>query len=256
MKPVILLWTGGWDSTFRLLQLLRDTDARIQPLYLVDDVGRESTPKEIKAIREIRSELLAWLPEARDRLLPTDYGSFRATEVEPHYRRAWERLNEQGVVGRQYPVMASYAEQNGIERMESGILGTDEFLSGLLRSSTVTSNTPGGHVRVLSPQADGPITLFERFAFPLLGNTKLEMKEEAERREWMHIMGHTWFCDQPTFGLPCGDCFSCQSAQKEGVEDLVGRVGPVLNSVQSIWKYVRHPRMLGGLILRRTGLRG
>ncbi|MCS3758255.1 hypothetical protein GGP90_003069, partial [Salinibacter ruber] len=120
MNSITLLWTGGWDSTFRLLQLLHDTDAKIQPLYLVDE-KRGSTPKEIEVMRTIRSDLEAQLPETEDRLLPTDYGSYQATEMEPHHRKAWEALKERGRVGLQYPILASYAEQNGIERMELSV---------------------------------------------------------------------------------------------------------------------------------------
>jgi len=41
--PVVnLLWTGGWDSTFRLLQLILDTRATIQPVYVIDTARRSS----------------------------------------------------------------------------------------------------------------------------------------------------------------------------------------------------------------------
>jgi hypothetical protein len=32
-----LLWTGGWDSTFQLLQLLFIHRRRVTPYYLVDE---------------------------------------------------------------------------------------------------------------------------------------------------------------------------------------------------------------------------
>ncbi len=31
-----LFWTGGWDSTFRLLQLLLDEHKAVQTYYLLD----------------------------------------------------------------------------------------------------------------------------------------------------------------------------------------------------------------------------
>src|SRR5690606_13578695 len=36
--PVNLLWTGGWDSTFRLLSLVVQQHRCVQPYYVLDDV--------------------------------------------------------------------------------------------------------------------------------------------------------------------------------------------------------------------------
>lgn len=90
-EAVLLLWTGGWDSTFRLLQLLHDTDADVQPLYLVDE-GRGSTPREIETMRTIRAKIERRWPQVANRLRPTDYGSYRATQMERHHRKQWEAL--------------------------------------------------------------------------------------------------------------------------------------------------------------------
>ena len=35
-RAVKLLWTGGWDSTFRLLQLLLLYEKKVQPYYIID----------------------------------------------------------------------------------------------------------------------------------------------------------------------------------------------------------------------------
>ena len=246
MEPVILLWTGGWDSTFRLLQLLHDTDAKIQPLYLIDE-ERASTPKEMEVMHEIRSDLEAQLPETRHRLLPTDYGSYRPTEMEPHHRKAWEALKERGRVGLQYPILASYAEQNGIERTELSIEATTGTAS-ILESKVEPRETRGGEVYVLPRKTSAPESMFARFAFPLLDYTKLDMKREAERRGWMAILKKTWFCFNPTFDLPCGKCYPCKIAQKEGMGHRVGWAGPVL-------AYIRHPRMTAGYVLERAGIK-
>ena len=44
--PVQILWTGGWDSTFRLLQLLLELKLEVIPHYVIDDT-RESAPTVI-----------------------------------------------------------------------------------------------------------------------------------------------------------------------------------------------------------------
>lgn len=58
---VNLLWTGGWDSTFRLLELLEHTGQTIQPHYIVDP-GRPSFKLEMKQMAEIRGKLVRASP--------------------------------------------------------------------------------------------------------------------------------------------------------------------------------------------------
>ncbi len=223
---VWLLWTGGWDSTFRLLQLLYDTDVQIQPLYLVDE-ERNSTPREIDVMRRIRGMIEDEMSEEAERLLPTDYGSYRATRMEPHHQEKWEALKERGRVGLQYPILASYAEHNDIDRMELSIEATTGSAS-ILESVVKQRDTPAGPLHELPPSMDGEETLFRHFTFPLLDYTKRDMKEEAVRRGWMRIMKCTWFCYNPTVGMPCGVCQPCKIARAEGLGDRVGYLGPLL----------------------------
>lgn len=223
---VRLLWTGGWDSTFRLLQLLQDTEATVQPLYLVDE-NRASTTREIDVMRKIRHQIEQQMPRAAGRLLPTDYGSFRATEIEPQYEEAWEQLQERIRVGIQYPVLASYAEQRDLGGLELSILAHGE-IGKTLAPMVETQATSGGSVSALPDDVTGPEHLFSRFYFPLLDYTKPQMREEVGRRGIQSLMKLTHFCFNPTFGLPCGKCRPCEIAQKEGMGDRVGTLGPLL----------------------------
>ncbi len=233
-NAVELLWTGGWDSTFRLLQLVADTDAHIQPRYLVDE-ERPSTPREIDTMRTIRSMVEDRWPEARERLLSTDYGSYRATTMEPHHRKMWEALKERGRVGLQYPILASYAEQNGIDQLELSIHKEEQegFLDTFLTKHTETKETEVGRVGQLDDEG-GPETLFKVFTFPLLDYTKHDMKQEARQRGWKDIMEKTWFCHNPILGLPCGGCYPCEITVEGGVRSRVGYLGPVLNVVRRV----------------------
>ena len=52
-ENVALLWTGGWDSTFQLLQLLIIHRRRVTPFYLLDE-ERRSTGVEIRTIKRIK----------------------------------------------------------------------------------------------------------------------------------------------------------------------------------------------------------
>lgn len=253
-EKVILLWTGGWDSTFRLLQLVEDTKATIQPLYLVDEI-RGSTPREIDTMRSIRAMIKKRWPDSQERLLPTDYGSYRATEMEPHHREMWETLRERGRVGLQYPILASYAEQNGIDRMELSVearSNSESTVIQVLEPLLEPGGTASDSVHILPKTVGAPEALFCAFEFPLLGYTKQDMKKESERRQWMHIMNETWFCFDPTFGLPCGSCQPCKIAQKEGMKSRVGYLGPLLCSSR---RQVRSSRRQAVALLEKAGLK-
>jgi len=173
-EAFLLLWTGGWNSTLRLLQLLHDTDVDLQPLYLVDE-DRGSTPREIETMRTIRGRIEDKWPETANRLRPTDYGSYRATHMEPRHREQWEALKQRGRVGLQYPILASYADHNDMDRMELSIVATGGF-QDILEPAVEQRDIPAGPVYALPSSVDGPEALFEHFTFPLLNYTKLDMK--------------------------------------------------------------------------------
>ncbi len=54
MKTVNVLWTRGWDSTFRILQL-STKEIIIQPYYLKDN--RKSEKKELDTIYSLTKEI-------------------------------------------------------------------------------------------------------------------------------------------------------------------------------------------------------
>ena len=72
MATTPLLWTGGWDSTFRLLTLLLREQHEVQPYYILDSLHyRPAVPAEREAMRLIRQALLKRWPEAAVRLADT-----------------------------------------------------------------------------------------------------------------------------------------------------------------------------------------
>jgi hypothetical protein len=231
MEPVInLLWTGGWDSTFRLVQLLVNSNAAIRPIYLVDD-RRQSSPREIEVMRQIRHAIGRRIPGSDARMLATQYGSFRATVIEAHHLAAWDELKKRGRIGFQYPVLASYAEQNGITCLELGIdrpQVTDFSITSILTPLTESLDTPTGPIYKLRSGVSSPEKMFERFHFPLLDWSKPEMQSEVKAWGMQDIMRFTWSCFNPTLGLPCGNCHPCRQARDDGFGHRVGSLGPVI----------------------------
>src|SRR4249919_454123 len=65
-----LFWTGGWDSTYRLLWLLLVEGRHVEPIYLVDET-RRSLHVERRTMQHLRERLAEIDPQTRNLLLPT-----------------------------------------------------------------------------------------------------------------------------------------------------------------------------------------
>ena len=65
-----LFFTGGWDSTFRLLELLLVEKRPVQPIYVIDP-DRWSLQEEQKAMADIKTTVVERFPETADLLKPT-----------------------------------------------------------------------------------------------------------------------------------------------------------------------------------------
>jgi 7-cyano-7-deazaguanine synthase len=53
---VELLWTGGFDSTYRLLELALVERRHVRPIYVIDR-GRRSMPYELQAMSQVRERI-------------------------------------------------------------------------------------------------------------------------------------------------------------------------------------------------------
>ena len=67
-KKINLLWTGGFDSTFRLCQLSRMDNVIVQPVYFRFKTTRKNEYREIEAQAKILSLLLS-RPETKATIL-------------------------------------------------------------------------------------------------------------------------------------------------------------------------------------------
>ncbi len=70
MEIVRMFWTGGWDSTYRLLYLVLVKKQPVQPYYIIDP-DRASFPTEIRAMVRIKEMIFERCPEARMLIRPT-----------------------------------------------------------------------------------------------------------------------------------------------------------------------------------------
>lgn len=186
---VNLLWTGGWDSTFRLLQLLFKKKVNVQPHYLMR--SEQQSGKEIDTMVNIRRHLSRQHPEIGKLLHPLIINDSKSVYKYPEIEKLHQNLSEKKKVNYQYKLLACYCREIDVSDMELSIIA--------LEKDIVHSK------------------LFDCFSLPLLDKTKLEMYEDAKNNDWMDIMEMTWFCRRPVKGKPCGFCGPCTDVLDMGM---------------------------------------
>ena len=238
--PVQILWTGGWDSTFRLLQLLLELKLEVIPHYVIDDT-RESAPTELRTMERIRQALADKYPETRDRLHPTRIGRVTDLQPEPDVQVAFERVASRFGIGNQYAWLSRYCHQNDIHGIELGAENTVRGAGAVVDGQMVPGKAPQGYDINLVRSDGNPdlIKLFGRFAYGLDTMTRADMAESTRRNAWGEIMGLTWFCHHPTReNEPCGTCNPCLNVIDEG---FGWRISPRRRALAAVYRWTVRP---------------
>ena len=242
MKDIVnILWTGGLDSTYRVLELSQK-DVTIQPYYLA--YVNPSTQYEINAIKQITEELLK-RPETKCTLRPLIIVQTSKIEPNAEITAAWEKLHELYRLGSQYDWIARFAEQNDLT-LELGI-EKDDKESTILRC---LSNCGGysflndEEVMVSDKGTEEAKLVFKnmRFPLPLFNMTKVD--EIAKFKEWGadSILNRTWFCYRPVDGKPCGLCDPCKTYIEVGLADRIPK-----NRLALYYFRKRHPHLFNSI---------
>lgn len=213
-KPVNLLWTSGWDSTFRLLSLVLIQQKTVQPFY-VKDHQRASLEMEIKTMDKIKEMVFKKAPQAKNLILPTIYKDRREIKPDEAINAQYKRLLAMNPLGDQYEWLARYAEQAGIRDLELSIHQDDKARKFV--AHYVTGEDAKEDFRLKEEHLHSDLALFKYFRFPILNLTKLDMEHTAVKHDFLDIMNQTWFCHYPRNGKPCGLCTPCSATIEEGL---------------------------------------
>jgi len=195
MGEAKLFWTGGWDSTFRLLQLLLEEKQVVQTYYVVR--AEQSTGQEIDAMNKIRRYLYRNYDFTRDLLKTIKYVNMNEIVEVPEIRERYNELKKDKKVNIQYVLLAELCHQLGIEDVELGIEG---------------AQTPN-HADFF----DKNCPIFKNFSYKITHLDKKKMEKIARQKGWLEVMKLTVFCRRPKRGRPCGLCGPCADAVKEGL---------------------------------------
>ncbi len=212
-QPINLLWTGGWDSTFRLLDLVLMHRKKVQPYYLVS-TERKSSQVEVETMDKIRSQLYQQAPEATQLLLPTIYHQVSAIQSNDTITNEFVHLKTTAFLGSQYDYLARFAHEQRIEHLELSV-HKDDHAQKFLASYVIKENN---NYRLRDDHQQPGLNLFRYFRFPILQLTKRDMEAFAKKRGFLNLLDQTVFCHMPLpSGKPCGYCNPCRYTMEEGL---------------------------------------
>ena len=216
-QGIRLLWTAGWDSTFRLLDALLVRGKPVHPYYLTDP-GRPSTPFELRAMEQIAAAVKANFPLAAPRLAAPVVRSVADLLPDATITGRFERLRARSHLGGQYDWLARFALQHQLADLELSI-HRDDRAAEFLQAHVVREDGGGDpYYRLRDDPGDDDLRIFERFRFPVFDKTKRDMERAARERGFAGLMELTWFCHVPApDGLPCGRCNPCRYTMDEGL---------------------------------------
>lgn len=230
-RQVNILWTGGLDSSFRVIELSQ-MGVIIQPYYIVDPV-RSSIKYELKAIKTI-TDIIRNHPKTKATLLDLKKIYLNQIVADKKISEAFTRLHDKYVIGHQYDLIARYAEQHNI-RFELSLEKSDRSKAMCCISNETTlipfKDDEYSIYRINPDKSskDGML-VFSNIDLPtsLWNLTKLEEVEQLKRMGHSDTIKYTWFCHFPVFGMPCGHCNPCQDSINEGLSFRVPLKGRIL----------------------------
>lgn len=210
-----LLWTGGWDSTYRLLYSIIVENNLVQPYYILD-FNRPSYKKEIDTMNIIKNKIYEKFPLTKGKINNTIFIKINEIEENQTITDKYMKLKEESFIGSQYDWLARYAESEDLTNLELSIHLDDKAAFFVKRYGIKNENSKVYYLdkNMYGTQYD----IFKYFDFPILDLTKLDMQRNAEKYDFLDIMELTWFCYNPMpNGQPCGYCNPCKYTREEGM---------------------------------------
>ena len=207
---VHLFWTGGFDSTFRILQLL-DDGVDVQPIYISQKIDvRKNHAFEFAAMMQL-SEVI------RRRFQDASLHDLLVVDEVPE--NSWVSrcastirygTSHKTPMGAQYVSLCRFAEAHHAPIEISIEIGgrAERLLRNYVTGEDGACRLDPDRLRTEKEQA---LMIFHRLRFPLIHLMKSDMMDEAEQRGFLEILSQTWTCWFPRKGRPCGRCKMCRS---------------------------------------------
>ena len=219
-KKVQVLWTGGWDSTFRIVQLSRMDGVEVQGVYIAGD-GRHSENYEIRAINNV-IEALNKKQETKALIFPLKIVDKKDIPVNEKITEAYKRLRAEMKIGTQYDWLARYAFEN--PGVELGAILPDGEFSGVRETiNRYAGLVQNGDTYKLDKEkaTEDCLLVFGNFSYPMVYTKETEMVQMIKQWSYEDVMNLVWFCHRPYKGRPCGICRPCEQKMEGNMEFLL-----------------------------------
>jgi hypothetical protein len=235
VDSIKLLWTGGWDSTFRLLEIVLKEKKEVQPYYIVFK-DRWSSGNELKTMQQMKKIIhrdyssLAHL--IKDTIIVDEEDIVEDEYIVSLYREFKSQIN----FGSQYKTIVCFAKQYEMSKLELGICKNGKIYRQIVPYlGELDSNSMYQIDKRTSPEKI--YSFYKYFNFPLFKYSKAELSEMSEQMGWNELLERIWICHKPILGIiPCGGCNPCIEAANDAIKKhkvpLVSRViGPRLKKI-------------------------
>ncbi len=237
VKTVNILWTCGFDSSYRMVELSR-MNVKIQPYYIYDHT-RGSIKYEMRAMKRITD----WInrnPNTKAEILPQII--IKDSEIQPdeEITRTWEYCRDKYRIGSQYDYLARFAKQWNL-KLEMGLLcGEGSRIGNAIKGESVLKLDEEGEYAIWyidnKVSSNRGVLLFEYMLLPVTmwEKTKVDELEGYKTLGAIEVAKMTHFCFTPVLGMPCGQCNPCLDALNEGMAFRVPLLGRLLGLSRSV----------------------
>jgi len=127
-----IFWTGGWDSTFRVLYLIIVEKRKVQPYY-IRGIHTKATKKEVLAMDSIKEKMFEKYPETKHLLQPTIYIAAENIAADEEIRKSFLKLQERYSFTPQNYYMSRFAKEAELDNIEICIGENRENTYGWIR---------------------------------------------------------------------------------------------------------------------------
>lgn len=213
-----VLWTGGWDSTYRVLHLCKEEGTSVHPYYLYDK-GRKSVEREMAVIRKIRDCVNQDGPVFPGHIEELQVRDMEAMRNDPEVHDALLTIKKSNHSGWQYYPLSCFVKQENLGGIELTTQKHDS-LSIILDGFLEAFDGPHGKSYRVAEKFRGTPehTVFSPFTFPIIDLSKQDMRSMAAAKGFADLMEETWFCHSPLKdGSPCGTCNPCIVSIRDGM---------------------------------------
>lgn len=224
-KPVLIFWTGGYDSTFRLCQLLIRYRVPVQPIYISDKfldnkkaskTRRHNHVQELNSQKEIIKKLHSQFKFTKKLLKETII--LEEVNYDEQIKKNMILLKEKKYVRRskcQYGAMAQVTKN--MDKYIEVCAEIGGFIHKRLKDKLKCNKKSCNYKEFIFDikSEDNPLFIFNKFVLPLIDYNKEDMFNEAKQYNYEKILKLTWSCWYPRNGKPCNRCIMCRERFKK-----------------------------------------